>query len=230
VGLLPGGALTKVTGKNADGTWFEVVYPMNSNTKGWVSANAQYVSSVNTQNVPVVAAPALPTATPTFTPTPQPTATPSPTVTQAPTNTPVPPTPEPVKPTIYSFTASQFTITKGESVTLQWDLANAQAAFLNYNGSDEGVVAPGSKHVSPAVDTVYTLIAQNEAGNTYAQIEIKVNPVMAEPPGPGLAPINPGKLVPILPTPTPKFKIVPGVIIAPVPTVHMVPGFLVPSP
>ena len=82
--------------------------------------------------------------------------------------------PSPLKPTIHSFTADRYSIAPGEQVTLRWDLSNAEVAFLGYGNVEEGVVAPGSKVVSPASDTVYTLVARNQAGETVAEITIKV--------------------------------------------------------
>ncbi len=111
-----------------------------------------------------------PTNTPTPTSTTPPTETPLPTTTPLPTSTPKPPT-------ISRFTADRTTISLGESVMLSWDLAGAKAAYLRYNGGAEGVVAPGNKIVSPEITTVYTLVARNDDGETWAQVTITVNPV-----------------------------------------------------
>lgn len=211
-----------VTGRNPEGTWFEIIYPTNSNARGWVSASETYVKHINTGVVPVTAVPLPPTPTATALP---PTATPVP-PTATPTSTPLPPTatPAPNKPIIHYFGASQYSITAGASVELQWDLSNAQVAYLLYDGNTLGVTAPGGKTVSPAVSTVYTLVAINEAGDTSLTIEVTVNPA----PDPGDPPVfDPGIVIPLFPTPTPTpFKIVPGVIV-PKPTVQLVPGFKV---
>jgi uncharacterized protein YraI len=167
IGGLREGQAAQITGKNPEGTWWQIVYPLDSGGRGWVSGGAQYSKASNAQGVPVVEGPPLPAGTPT------PTATPTPTPT-------VPAPPHPSKPVIYSFTADRNTITAGESVVLRWDLANAQAAYLRYGGLEEAVVAPGNKTVSPAVTTVYTLIARNEAGETTAQLTITVNPAVAQ--------------------------------------------------
>jgi hypothetical protein len=58
---------------------------------------------------------------------------------------------------------------------LSWDLTGAREAFLRYEDISEGVVAPGSKTVSPTKTTVYTLLARGAAGDTTAQITVKVN-------------------------------------------------------
>ncbi|MEW5959219.1 MAG: hypothetical protein AB1801_15930 [Chloroflexota bacterium] len=110
-----------------------------------------------------------------------PTATPTPTPTS--TNTPLPPTatatstPTPTRiaaPVIHRFSADRSAIDAGESIVLSWDLSNARAAYLRYNGSEEGVTAPGSKTVSPGSTTVYTLVARNDGGETRADITITV--------------------------------------------------------
>jgi uncharacterized protein YraI len=162
IGWLAEGGTARITGRYIDGTWWQIEYPPNTQGRGWVSAKPQYTTALNTQNVPVVEAPPLPTSTPTPTITPTPTATPT-------------PTPNPMRPVIYTFEADRYVINPGESVTLRWDLANAEAAYLRYDGAEEGVVAPGAKTVTPGGTTVYTLVARNAAGTTTAQLVITVN-------------------------------------------------------
>jgi hypothetical protein len=107
------------------------------------------------------------TATPTASPTPTVTATPAPTATPKPEPTPV----------IDNFSAERAAITAGESVTLRWNLAGAKAAYLRYGGQEEGVVSPGSKTVTPAQTTEYTLIAvAPNGGQATAKVTITVNP------------------------------------------------------
>jgi hypothetical protein len=113
-----------------------------------------------------------PTPMPTDTPSPEPTATS--TATAVATNTPEPPD-------IAYFDADRESISAGESVTLSWDLSDATAAYLSYDGNEEGVVAPGSKTVSPTKTTVYTLIARNEAGETTVELTISVTPITGTP-------------------------------------------------
>jgi uncharacterized protein YraI len=177
IGTLPAGQAARITGQNADGTWWQIVFPPDSGGRGWVSSSTQYGTAYNVESVPIVETPAPPTYTPTSTSTP--TDTPQPTHT--PTNTPTPthtPTnvPPPQVPTIFYFQSDHYTITAGQSATLSWDLANAQWAHLRYGSTEEGVVAPGHKTVSPGSTTVYTLIAHNAAGDTTADVTITVNP------------------------------------------------------
>ncbi len=112
-------------------------------------------------------------ATATLTPT----STPTPTNTPQPTNTPEPtdpPEPEPT-PSIEFFNADRTTINVGESVKLSWDLSGADAVYLRYNGTEEGVIAPGSKTVSPTATTVYTLVARNDDSEAVTELTITVN-------------------------------------------------------
>jgi hypothetical protein len=169
IGGLSEGESAQIVGKNPEETWWLIVYPSNSDGRGWVSASEDYSTASDTERVPAVEVTPLPTASSTSTGTPAPTTTPTPTL--MPSATPIP-----LKPTIYTFTADRYTITAGESVVLHWDLANAQVAYLRYDGIEEGIVAPGHKTVSPASTTVYTLAAINQAGETTAELTIVVNP------------------------------------------------------
>ena len=145
-----------ITGRDQISAWWQIEFPAGSSERGWVAAGGEFSSAANVNNVPVVEAPPLASIT-------------------APTPT-LPPTvaPNTNKPTIFNFTADRYTIAAGETVELRWDLANAQAAFLRYDGEEEGVVAPGTKIVSPDKETKYTLIARNEVGETIAEVVIKI--------------------------------------------------------
>ncbi len=120
--------------------------------------------------------PATPTPThtplpPTASPTPEPTATPAPTATPKPAPTPI----------IHHFSADRTTITAGESVMLSWDVAGADVAYLRYEGLEEGVIAPGSKTVSPSQTTRYALSARQDDGEAVAELTITVNPAPPTP-------------------------------------------------
>jgi uncharacterized protein YraI len=60
LGVAPPGATAEVSGKSSDGAWWQVKIPAQyaADGYGWVSAS--YVTTQNTGNVPVVAAPAPP--------------------------------------------------------------------------------------------------------------------------------------------------------------------------
>jgi len=162
IGQLALNESAKITGRDEFSTWWQIEYASESGDRGWVAAGSEFSTAANTGDVPVVQAPPLESVA-------------------TPTSPPPSPTPEQLKPTIFSFTADRYTIAPGENVVLRWDLANAQAAYLRYSGTEEGVAAPGSKTVSPAEDTTYTLVARNQAGETIAELTIKVGDALATP-------------------------------------------------
>lgn len=146
----------------------------HGDVEGWVWGLGTVTEAAPPPVIPFaeICTPLTATPTPTDTPTWVPASTP--TNTPQPTNTPRPPT-------IAYFSAERTTINAGESVTLSWDLSGAQAAYLRYEGTEEGVVAPGGKSVSPAITTVYTLVARNDGGETTAEVTITVFPVTHTP-------------------------------------------------
>jgi uncharacterized protein YraI len=84
IGSLPAGQAARIAGQNPDGTWWQIVYPPDSGGRGWVSSGAQYGTAYNTESVPVVEVPLLPTYTPTNTPSPSATPTNTPTIVNPP--------------------------------------------------------------------------------------------------------------------------------------------------
>jgi phospholipase C len=73
------------------------------------------------------------------------------------------------------LTASQTSITAGQSVTLTWTSNNATTVSID-NGVG-AVAANGSTNVTPAATTTYTITASNVSGSTTANVVITVNPV-----------------------------------------------------
>lgn len=73
LGLLRSGQTAEITGRNADGQWWQIRFTGVAGERGWLAA--RYVDARNAANVPVVQAPPAPapTAIPTATPTPRPT-------------------------------------------------------------------------------------------------------------------------------------------------------------
>jgi formylglycine-generating enzyme required for sulfatase activity len=61
IGSLSTGQAYRITGQNAIGTWWQIVYPPDSDGRGWVASGAQYGTASNVENVPIVEAPPLPT-------------------------------------------------------------------------------------------------------------------------------------------------------------------------
>lgn len=151
IGRLTEGQSLLVAGRNAETTWWQIVYPPGSNERGWVSGDAQFTVASNVAGVPIVPAPPKPTPAP-------PTATPTPALA-----------------VIQYFRVDRDTINPGERITLSWDLSGAKEAFLRYDDVTEGIVAPGSKTLSPTKTTVYTLLARTSAGDTTAEVTVKVN-------------------------------------------------------
>lgn len=151
IGRMAENEMAEIIGRVEAVGWWQIVFLSASSKRGWVAANEQFTTATQADNVPVVEAPPLPDNAQPI----------------APTN--------PDLPTINSFTAERNAIVAGESVVLSWDLENATAAFLRYNEVEEGVVSPGNKSVSPTADTVYTLVARNEAGESTAQVTISVS-------------------------------------------------------
>ncbi len=66
IGVLQSGLSAGIVGKNADGSWWAIDFPAGPDGVGWVPNGD--VKTENTDNVPVVEAPPLPTPTPTATP------------------------------------------------------------------------------------------------------------------------------------------------------------------
>ena len=87
----------------------------------------------------------------------------------------------PGTPDIQNFRATKYWIQPGEEVTLSWDLSKAyDGAFLQATtidgakGEEEGVVAPGTKVVAPAVTTTYDLFARNDQGESMRRLTVMV--------------------------------------------------------
>jgi uncharacterized protein YraI len=62
LGIAPPGASAEVSGKSADGAWWQVKIPTQYSSSGFGWVSASFVVTQNTQNVPVVAAPTAPPA------------------------------------------------------------------------------------------------------------------------------------------------------------------------
>lgn len=96
---------------------------------------------------------------------------------------PPPPAPKPQAPRIDTFAAEPTTIERGQSSTLRWTVANATNMAI-----DQGVgaiQANGSRQVSPANSTTYTLTASSAGGSTTRSVTVNVNgPPPPPPPAP----------------------------------------------
>jgi Bacterial SH3 domain len=65
IGSLSPDTTVAITGRNADASWWQISYAKGPGGKGWISASPSYSTAQNTQNVPIVEAPAVPTTLPT---------------------------------------------------------------------------------------------------------------------------------------------------------------------
>jgi uncharacterized protein YraI len=170
IGGLLAGQSVPIIGKSGDGLWWQIVFPGSTSGQGWVSAQPQFSTASNTGNVPIVTAPPPPTSTPT------PTFTPSPT--PVPTPTPVPPPNNPSQGLkINSFTADHYTILAGDSVKLHWKVLGADSVRLEHDAASDKVDNDkGDKTYSPAVTTVYTLVARHGFDTVDDQLTVTVVP------------------------------------------------------
>lgn len=76
-------------------------------------------------------------------------------------------------PVINSFTASPGNIASGSSSTLSWSISGAATATIDQGIGD--VALTGTRVVSPAMTTTYTLTASNEAGSVTATAQVIVS-------------------------------------------------------
>jgi len=161
-GVLRTGAVAQVVGKNAEGTWYAIVFAEAPTGHGWIWSNLVTLCGDHS-DVPVVAAPPTPTFTPTatttITATPTPTATATqrggitPTRTATVTSTGVTTFVQP------SIAADPNPVTAGCDLTntvIVWEALGASSAKVN------GVtvaVPKGDMDVCILQDTQYTIIA-----------------------------------------------------------------------
>lgn len=96
IGPLRSGQDLDVLGRNANSTWFEILFPPGSSFKGWVPATALRVPEQSIASIPVVDSTPIPRPTLDIpTSTPEPIRTQPPSVTPSITPTPGTPTPTP---------------------------------------------------------------------------------------------------------------------------------------
>jgi hypothetical protein len=88
--------------------------------------------------------------------------------------------PAPTPPVINSFNAAPAGITAGSTATLSWDVGNAIAVTIDHGVGSVGLT--GTRVVSPAVDTTYTLTAANTAYFGQATVKITVAAAAASKP------------------------------------------------
>ena len=79
--------------------------------------------------------------------------------------------PQGPNPTIASFTANPQTVSKGQPVTLSWNIQNGE---YNIVSPQVGVVRGTSVSVVPTKTTTYTLYSTNQYGRTTATVKVMV--------------------------------------------------------
>jgi heat shock protein HslJ len=142
LGVAPFGESGTIVGRSEDGQWWVIDAPNVPAGQVWVSA--AFVQVQNGDNVPVVAAPALPTPVPT------------------------PTAPPPPSPTI-SFTADSTQINQGDCTTLRWDVESIQAIWVYPAGSNYQnypKTGQGSEQVCPEQTTTYEMRVLHIDGTT----------------------------------------------------------------
>jgi heat shock protein HslJ len=152
LGVAAYGETGTIAGRSEDGQWWVIDAPAAPSGQVWVSA--AFVTAVGADDVPVVAAPVLPTP--------------------APTPTPVPP-PSPA----VSFSADTTVVNKGDCATLRWEVENIQAIWVYPAGSnyqDFPQTGQGSQIVCPEQTTTYEMRVLHVDGTTEIRsITIQVN-------------------------------------------------------
>jgi peptidoglycan-associated lipoprotein len=98
---------------------------------------------------------------------------------------PPPAPPKPPPPRIDSFTVEPSSIQRGQSATLSWAVANATDMSIDQGLG--GIGANGSRQVSPANTTTYTLTASNAGGMATRSATVTVT-APPPPPPPAKAP------------------------------------------
>lgn len=148
IGMVPFGTSGKLVGKSSDGAWWAALAPNAPNGVGWVSA--PFVTATDAGDVPVLPAPALPTATAV-------------------------PTPEPE----IAFWADSTVIDQGQCTTLRWDVKNIQAIWVYPQGQpyqNFPVTGTGSRQECPLTTTTYEMRVQRTDGLIeLRQVTIQVN-------------------------------------------------------
>jgi peptidoglycan-associated lipoprotein len=99
---------------------------------------------------------------------------------------PAPPPPPPAAARINTFGAEPRSIQRGQSATLTWSVANS--TDISIDAGIGAVAANGTRQVSPANTTTYTLTARGAGGNDTRAVTVEVT---APPPPPPPPPAKP---------------------------------------
>jgi uncharacterized protein YgiM (DUF1202 family) len=152
VGALQAGENARVSGRNADSSWWQIEF---QGGVGWI-ANVVVTANAPAHQAPVVGAPAPP---PTNTPA----------ATAAPTNTPAPTT---------GLRVDHTNLGAGQCTTLRWDFDSIRAVYIVFGlgYSEDGVGGHGSEQVCPSVTTTYKarVVNQDDTVHTH-QVTVNVS-------------------------------------------------------
>jgi heat shock protein HslJ/uncharacterized protein YraI len=135
IGVAEFGTEGAIIGRSPDGLWWVTPVRNAPDGQGWVAVD--FVQAFNTENVPVIEAPATPTPIPTLTPVPAATSQP-----------------------VMQFFASNTVINQGECTTLSWNVENIQAVWVYPLGqpfTNFPVTGQGSQEVCPQQTTTYEM-------------------------------------------------------------------------
>jgi len=147
LGNLAAGLSVRLTGRNADQSWWQIEFSASPNGRAWVLATNTNVIT-GTDALPVASAP------------PPPTRVPSP-----PTSVPVIATAAP-RSDLAVFRADRDKTAAGECTTLRWDVNNAQSVFVFLGSEEVPVTEHDTRTICPEITTVYKLRVVSPNGST----------------------------------------------------------------
>lgn len=149
ISTMPPATQVPVTGRNANGSWYQVVF---NGQQGW--ASAQYLLTSCVGGVPVITGPSAPAA-----PTPA-------------------PTPPAQAQSGVSFVASATTVPFGQCTTLYWSVPAGGQAYLGYGSMQVPAPLVSSQQVCPPLSTrFYLRVVTNGVGQNYPlDITVTNNP------------------------------------------------------
>ena len=139
LGSLAPGLAVKLTGRNADKSWWQIEFSSSPDGYAWVPAsNLDLGAATGADALPIVNVSPPPTRAPVAA-----------TVTAPPGLIPV-------------LRADKPQLTAGECTTLRWDVENVDSVFLNSGSGEEPVTGHDTQWICPDATTVYTLRVVNK--------------------------------------------------------------------
>jgi uncharacterized protein YgiM (DUF1202 family) len=143
LGSLAPGLAVKLTGRNADKSWWQIEFPSSPDGYAWVPASSLDLgTATGADALPIVNVPPPPTRAPVAA-----------TVTAPPGLIPV-------------LRADKPQLTAGECTTLRWDVENVDSVFLNSGSGEEPVTGHDTQWICPDATTTYTLRVVNKDKTT----------------------------------------------------------------